>query len=77
MLLEAPEGQENKGQGLSPAHPSASPPRRWGCSPAEPYPPGGQAEYTICFNFGLDSQEILELVAEAVTFANVAHPFNP
>ena len=25
-LLEAPDGQENKGQGLGPAHPSASPP---------------------------------------------------
>lgn len=46
-LLEAPDGQENKGQGLDPAHPSASTPRRSGCSPAEPYPPGGQAEYTM------------------------------
>ena len=45
-LLEAPDGQENKGQSLCPAHPSASPPRRSGCSPAEPYPPRGQAEYT-------------------------------
>ena len=25
-LLEAPDGQENKGQGRGPAHPSASPP---------------------------------------------------
>jgi putative transposase len=46
-LLEAPDGQENKGQGLSPAHPSASPPRRSGCSPAASYPPGGQAEYIM------------------------------
>ena len=46
-LLEAPDGQKNQGQSLSPAHPSASPPRRSGCSEAKPYPPGGQAEYTM------------------------------
>ena len=46
-LLEAPDAQEKKGQGLSPAHPSAAPPRRSGCSPAGPYPPGGRAEYTM------------------------------
>lgn len=31
---------------------------------------------SFCFNLGLDSQEILELVAEAVTFAYGAHPFS-
>jgi putative transposase len=46
-LWEAPDGQEKNGQGMSPAHPAASPPRRSGCSPAGPYPPGGQAEYTM------------------------------
>ena len=34
-------------QSLSPAHPSASPLGRSGCSAAAPYPPGGQAEYTM------------------------------
>jgi hypothetical protein len=46
-FMEAPDGQENKGQGMFPAHPATSPPQRSGCSPAGPYPPGGQAEYTM------------------------------
>jgi len=42
-----PDGQENKGQSICPAHPSAPPPRRSGCSKAVPYPPGGQEEDTM------------------------------
>jgi putative transposase len=43
----ATESKKERQGLLTPASPPAPPPRRSGCSPAEPYPPGGQAEYTM------------------------------